>query len=358
MQALFKKAWFINLLHSDVYMDYSRDPALFRRQTIEKITQNNVTTIVIDEIQRLPELLNEVHGLMEQFKHIQFGLTGSSARKLKQKGANLLAGRAIQRSLFPLCYSEIQVDFDLATCLQFGTLPPVYTADKSEKIDILSTYVGTYLKEEIQQEGLVRNAGAFLRFLDLVGLECGEITNFANVSRECQIPQRTVESYYTILEDTLVGFRLFPWVKSIRKRLVTHPKFYLFDTGVTNALTKRLTSEPDPREFGRLFEQWCILEAHRMAHYNRSEASFYYWRTHHGSEVDLIVEKHGKLVAAFEFKTSKTVGTPHLSGLGTFREENPATPCYLVGLAEDNYAIGEFAIVGWRRYLSILEELL
>ncbi|OGR05065.1 MAG: hypothetical protein A2511_05720, partial [Deltaproteobacteria bacterium RIFOXYD12_FULL_50_9] len=285
--------WTLNLLHGEEYARYAKHPAQYRLDAAEKIRTLNTRRFILDEVQRIPELLNEVHALMEEYPDRQFILLGSSARKLKRGGANLLAGRAVQRLLFPFTVAELGEHFNLDDALRFGTLPPLLGQSAVEKQDTLMAYTQTYLREEIQMEGLVRNLGGFYRFLEMAAAAVGELLNFSNIARECRLPIRTVQSYYEILEDTLIGFRLLPWLKSGRKRLVAHPKFYFFDTGVTNAINRRLAAPPDPRLAGRLFEQFIVLELHRHLHYGRSETRIFFWRTNTGSEVDLVLERHG-----------------------------------------------------------------
>ena len=352
-----KEVWKIDLLLSEPFLKYSRDPSLFRRETLEKVRHERIKTIFIDEIQRLPALLNEIQFLMVK-SDCQFILTGSSARKLRRGGANLLAGRAVERRLYPFVYEEIKDDFRLDDALLFGTLPAVFGKKREEKSDILSAYVNMYLREEIQTEGIVRNLGAFSRFLDLAASQFGELVSFSAIGRECHLPVRTVQSYYEILEDTLIGFRLESWQRSLRKRLVAHPKFYFFDLGVTNAINRQLGAIPAHDLRGRLFEQFIVLESYRMVHYRRSESRLYFWRTNHGAEVDLLLERHGKIIAAFEIKHTAAVSGAHLSGLRAFREEHPKVPCAVISLAENAYEIDKIKILPWMRYLKDLEKLL
>ncbi|MBI4309998.1 MAG: ATP-binding protein [Candidatus Omnitrophica bacterium] len=352
-----KSVWKINLLLNDVFFPYSKDPALFRRQAEEKILHEGIKIIFIDEIQRLPLLLNEIQFLMGEFKECQFILTGSSARKLKRGGANLLAGRAVERRLFPLVFQEMKPS-KLEDVLRFGSLPALCGKNDKEKTDILSTYAHVYLREEIQSEGIVRNLGAFSKFLDMSAGQCAELVSFSSVARECHLPVRTVQSYYQILEDTLIGFRLEPWHKSVRKRLVSHPKFYFFDTGITNAINKRLTGSLDRERLGRLFEQFIVLETYRMAHYLRSEVNIYFWRTNHGAEVDLIMEKHGKIKHAFEIKFSDNISGAHLSGLRAFREEHPQVPCSVICTAPHAYELDRVKILPWNKYLEKISNVL
>jgi uncharacterized protein len=352
----FRKAvWKIDLLQTDQFLKYSKYPDLFRKEALEKIQQEKTKWIFVDEIQRIPQLLNEVHFLIEH-TDLQFLLTGSSARKLRRGGVNLLAGRAVQRRLYPFVYPEIEKDFSLSEVLRFGTLPAVYGRPRDEKMDILRAYTETYLKEEIQVESLVRNLGGFSRFLDLASSQFGELVSFSAISRECRVPIRTVQSYYEILEDTLIGLRLEPWKKSLRKRMVSHPKFYLFDLGVTNSLTRQLTASFDPIRTGRLFEQFIILETYRMLNYLQSEAALYFWRTNHGAEVDLIIEKHGKLIGAFEIKSLTRISGAHFSGLRAFREEYPDIPLHVISMVEHPYRQEEILILPWQHYLKNLTD--
>ena len=341
------------MLLSDLFLRYSKYPDVFRREAIKKISEEKITTVFLDEIQRVPMLLNEVHYLMQQYD-CQFILTGSSARKLKRGGANLLAGRAVQHRLFPFVFLEIESQFEIDDVLLFGTLPAIFGRSPKEKKDILTTYVHTYLKEEIKSEGIVRNLGGFSRFLDIAASQFGELVNFSNIARECQLPVRSVQSYYEILEDTLIGFRLEPWRKSIRRRLSAHPKFYLFDNGVTNALNRHLSEPPDPFTKGRLFEQWIILETIYSLHYRSSEVQPFFWRTNHGAEVDLMLVKHNKIIAAIEIKLTPIITNAHLTGLRSFREDNQDVPCYVVCSTVEPYELERIKIISWREYITLI----
>jgi predicted AAA+ superfamily ATPase len=352
-----KSLWKRDLLLSDQYLQYSKYPELFRREALEKIGKEGVKRIFIDEIQRVPLLLNEIHHLIEE-TGCQFLLTGSSARKLRREGVNLLAGRAVQRRLFPFVYAEIASNFSLEEVLRFGSLPAVFGQEQEVKIDILKSYAEIYLKEEIQFEGLTRNLGNFSRFLDLAASQSGELLSYATIGRECQVAPRTVQSYYEILEDTLIAFRMNPWRKSLRQRLVSHPKFYLFDLGVINALNRQLTAPPDAVRLGRLFEHFIVLETHRLQQYLQSEAALYFWKTNHGAEVDLIIEKNGAPIRAFEIKSSPRIAGPHLSGLRSFRKDFPKVPLGVICRAENPYRIDEIQVLPWKTYLEELPEIL
>lgn len=349
--------WTINLLLNEVFAKYSKYPELFHKEALHKIEKQGIKTIFIDEIQKIPALLNEVQFLMDQ-KKTQFILTGSSARKLRKGGANLLGGRALERFLFPFVYFEIEKDFELEDILRFGSLPSIYGNNEQEKIDLLTAYTSTYLREEIQAEGIVRNLGGFSRFLDIVASQFTELVSFSNIGRECQLSTRTVQSYYEILEDTLVGFRLDPWRKSLRKRLSGHPKFYLFDLGVTNAINRHLGTPPDNVLRGRLFEQFIIGETYRILKYIQGEARLYYWRTNTGAEIDLVIEKQGKLCAAFEIKAKKEIGGNDLSSFRSFCADNPEVPCFLICEANEPYRDGTIEVLPWSNFLKRLPDFL
>lgn len=228
---------YINLLPQKDFLNYLWDSGLFRQELLAHKQKHKNFTCVVDEIQKIPGLLDEVHDLIES-EGIRFILTGSSARKLKRGAANLLAGRANTYYLHPCVVTELGKNFNLEKALRKGCLPYLWSHNltESEKNEFLKSYTDTYLREEIQAEGVVRSIGPFPRFIDVAANNDGEIVNFSNVARKCAVSIKTVQEYYQILGDTFIAWRLDPWVKSIRKRLVAHPKYYLFDTGVTNAI--------------------------------------------------------------------------------------------------------------------------
>lgn len=346
------ESWFVNLLENDTYFRYLRDPAQFRRESLEKIGKG-VQWIVLDEVQRIPPLLDEVHNLMESTP-ARFILSGSSARKLKRGGANLLGGRALKRLMHPFTVRELGAHFSLDEALRFGTLPPILGLTSRDAAQILNAYVELYLREEIQLEGLVRNLGGFTRLLDYVAAYCGEIVNYSSLAKETGLPIKTVQSYFEVLEDTLIAIRLPAWTRSPLKRLVCHPKFYLFDNGVTNALTHSLSSMVDPVRRGRLFEQFMIQETRRILDIAGADYSLYFWRTNNGAEVDLLIELNGALWAAVEFKSRLTVSSADCSGLRSFRSDNPDTPCWIACGAPEGYRIDFVEVLPWAEYLARL----
>ena len=354
--ALPPDAWSVDLLHTRDTLRYLRDPGLFHAEAQAHI-ERGTGTIFIDEVQKVPGLLDEVHALMERFG-TRFLLTGSSARKLVRGGANMLAGRAAIRHLHPLTFQEIGPQFDLGRALLYGTLPPVVTAADEAATDILRSYGDTYLREEIQAEAVVRNLGGFARFLDIAAAQSGDILNYSAVGRDAGLATRTVQEYFQILEDTLLGFRLDAWRNSPRARLLGHPRFYLFDTGVTNALARRLTAGEDRAALGRMFEQWVVLETLRWIDYHQDEARMFYWRTNGGAEVDILIEKHGSLRAAIEVKHRPNVGSADTSGLRSFAEAHPGVPRAVVCTAPEELKIGETLVLPYARYFERLGEWL
>jgi len=355
IQQLFtKKVYSINLLLNDQFFKYSKQPSLLRYEVEKKLKTKKIETVFIDEIQRIPILLNEVQYLLDNYR-IKFILTGSSCRKLKRGGANLLGGRAVQRFLFPFIWNEIKEYMNLQEILHFGSLPYIFNQKSvPDKKDVLKSYCDVYLREEIQAESIVRNLGSFSRFLDMATSQFGEIISLSNIARESQLPIMTVKSYYEILEDTLLGFKLEPWRKSIRKRLAAHPKFYLFDNGVTNAINKYLDSISDPFLQGRLFEQFIIQETYRSLSYAQSETQMFFWQTNTGAEVDLLLVKNKTIKAAIEIKKSKTIAGAHLSGLRSFRAENKRVPCYIVCNCDQPYTLEKVEIINWQNYLQTI----
>jgi predicted AAA+ superfamily ATPase len=365
----------VNLLHRDRFLQLSKDPSLLRREVEAWLAQrpNTRQVLFIDEIQRLPVLLDEIHDLIERFKNLQVILTGSSARKLKRGGVNLGGGRLLENHLFPLTVDELGAAFHLESVLRFGTLPSLFVTEAedgtlhvrrrndAECRDILRAYVSLYLKEEVQEEALTRNIGDFSRFLDVAAAQNGEVLNVSNIARECAVDRKTVSAYFSIVEDTLLGFPLLPWRKSIRKRLSVHPKFYFFDLGVVNALTQSLTDTIHPQLRGRFFEHFLILETYRLSVYRKSEAGLFYWRTNTGAEVDLVIAKHGQPIAACEFKSGRSAVHGSFSGLASFAVDYPDVPRYVVAELERPQLVGQtlpVRIIPWREYCQMLHDLL
>jgi len=346
---------YIDLLPQRTFLNYAKNPGRLQEEVEAHRQRHDPFTCVIDEVQKLPALLDEVHGLIES-TGLTFILTGSSARKLRRGGSNLLAGRAYTYRLFPLTFTELGDAFDLDRALRVGTLPPVWTGKEPDWREFLRAYTETYLREEVAAEGLVRNIGPFSQFLDIAAANDGEIVNFTNIARECAVSVKTAQQYYQILEETFLAIRLPAWRKSPRKRLVSHPRYYLFDPGVTNALAHTLGRELNPRLRGRRFEQLVIGQTMAAIHYLRLDYQLYYWRTHHGAEVDLLLCRGEQVVAAVEIKSARNIVKEGLEGVASFRSDYPETPVYVLGDRQRRRLLADnVTVVSWDHFLR--EEL-
>jgi predicted AAA+ superfamily ATPase len=309
LKSLFKGS---SLLWIDLLQ--AENEELFRREPDQLsflIESKKPKKVVIDEIQKIPRLLDVVHYEIEKNPEIQFILTGSSARKLKRGGANLLAGRAFEYFLFPLTASELGSDFDLQEALQFGTLPKLlHLKSKDEKNEYLRTYSRTYLKEEILQEQIIRNIDPFQNFLEIAAQSNGKILSYSKIGRDVGVDDKTVKNYFSILADTYIGFFLESFHRSIRKRQRESPKFYFFDLGIKRALerTLRLEVPPNSYTYGEAFESWIVQECFRMNEYKKADFRFSYLRTQAGVEVDMVIERPGKKDFLLEIKSSRRIG--------------------------------------------------
>jgi predicted AAA+ superfamily ATPase len=317
-QQIADSASIIDLLDSRLFLRLSSAP----HDLEELIDAQSSDLIVIDEIQRIPELLNEVHRLIEDRK-IRFLLTGSSARKLKRGQANLLAGRVWEARLFPLTWKEIP-EFNLERYLRYGGLPAVYLSENPE--EELDAYVNTYLKEEIMAEGLIRNLPPFARFLKSISLGNGEVVNFTKLGNDCQVAASTVREYISLLEDTLVGSLLPAWTKSRKRKAIKSGKFYFFDPGITHTLSGTQTLDRNSDLYGRSFEQFIGMEIRAYLNYHRKKLPLSYWRSTHGHEVDFLI---GEKVA-IEVKSSKRVTSTDYKGLKALAEEDIFSDLFLV----------------------------
>lgn len=282
--------------------------------------------IILDEVQKTPSILDEVHRLIETY-HYKFILTGSSARKLKQKGVNLLAGRARTYHLYPLIASELGDAFDLKKYLLTGGLPEAYlSADANE---FLHSYISTYLYEEIMQESLIRNLEGFARFLQSASLAQGCVLNMSAVARDCAVKQKTVISYFSILNDLLMSFHLPAFVRRAKRRLVQHPKFYLFDVGVYRILRPRGLLDSEDEIDGAALETLFLQHLYAMNDYYQMGYQISYWRTSDGKEVDFILYGE-KGFFAFEIKRASKIHISDLNGLKAFQKDYPEAKCYMI----------------------------
>ena len=318
----FPDTTYFDLLDTNVRRRLQQRPVLLYETLKDKPTG---TLVVIDEIPEVPELLNEVHRLIVE-RQLVFILCGSSARKLKRKGHNTLGGRALPVYLYPLVSAEIP-DFDIDRAVNYGTIPPHYLARNPWRL--LAAYIDVYLKEEIKEEALVRNLDAFQRFLEVAALTDGEIINNNNIAQECGVHATTVSSYFDILEDTLIGYRIPAYTKVMKRRLVQAPRFYYFDVGVANYLLHRKDLVRGSADYGHAFEHLVVQELVAYMHYRHCEEKLSYWRTYTGVEVDIIV---GDARIAIEVKSTEEVQNRHIKNLKVFAEEHPDSKLMIVSL--------------------------
>jgi predicted AAA+ superfamily ATPase len=312
----------IDLLDPRTEARYSLDPGLLK-QEIEATPAGSQLWVVIDEVQKVPDLLDIAHWAIHKKKAL-FCLTGSSARKLKRGAANLLAGRAFDLRLHPLTSRELGADFQLEQSLRFGSLPGLFSIQKdSDKERFLDSYIQTYLREEIQLEQIVRNVTRFRRFLSFAGQMNTKVLNFSKISDISGVDDKSVNRYFEILEDTLVGLLLEPFDRSIRARQSQKPKFYLFDTGVACQMREDFSGRLSPSTslFGDLFEQWVILECHRLRDYLETRDQFLYLRTKDDSEIDLIIERRGIAPMLIEIKSSTRITDSDLRHLKSLSKD-------------------------------------
>ena len=358
-----------DLLKSRTFLTYSNNPDIMRNEITYKLKdlkKGEILNVFIDEIPKLTILLDEVHSLIEEYKgNIRFILSGSSARKLKRGGANLLAGRAIELFLYPFSILELETKtIPLSFFTKFGFIPVVVSNHSSPEIaaDILYTYVDTYLKEEVKAEAIVRNTSAFSKFLELAAYENTQRTNFKNISRETGTSEKTVAQYYQILEDTLIGKKLYSYKKSLRKQIIESPKFYFFDNGIVSALTNIIEVDISkvPRLYGTLFESLVINEVLKVGYNLRKHWKYYYYATKGGVEVDLIIEKNPFEILAIEIKSSKKITKQHIRGLRSLADslpDNIEIKSFLVADIEHSFLSGDIEVLPLNEMLKKLIEM-
>ncbi|MDR0738391.1 MAG: ATP-binding protein [Prevotellaceae bacterium] len=344
LKQLFPDAlWFDLLLTSD-YKRLLKNPGLIRAMVA---ANPSISLIVIDEIQRLPELLNEIHWLIAN-KNIRFIMSGSSPRKILRSGANLLGGRALRYELYPLTSSEIP-GFDLLKALNNGLLPKHYDTANAKRL--LSAYISSYLRDEIAAEAQLRNVAVFSRFLEIAALTNGEIINYSNVAADTGVSVPTVKAYFQILEDTLLGRYLPAFQKRPKRRIILAPKFYLFDVGIVNTLLNRGQIEPGTELFGKSFEHFIYEEIYAHSRYSALNYPLTYWRTTSQLEIDFVLGDHE---VAIEVKSTNDVQSRHLKGLKAFAEEYPVKK--LIIISNDPYPrkVDNVLILPWQTFLQQL----
>lgn len=330
---------FYSLLDSQTYLMLSQN-----LKWIEQTLRPDTTIVVIDEIQKLPELLDEIHLMIEKY-NVRFLMTGSSTRSLRRGGVNLLGGRARSRTLHPLTYSELGTHFDLLRALSRGLIPSIYFSDSPQ--EDLAAYCGDYLKEEISSEALVRNIPSFSRFLEVAALCNGQIINYTNISNDARVPQSTVQNYFQILIDTLIGFEVPAWKKTIKRKPIQTSKFYFFDVGVARYLQHQHTLAVKSPEFGSALEHYIAHEIKSWVDLSGT-GTLHYWRTTSGYEVDFIVNES----IAIEVKAKDTISSKDLKGLLALKEESNLDDYIVVSLETVAREVDGVRILPWQVFLS------
>jgi predicted AAA+ superfamily ATPase len=344
LKALYPDALCFDLLLSSEYERFQRNPSLLR----EIIQATNVTgPVIVDEIQRMPSLLNEIHWLIENEK-IQFILSGSSPRKILRSGGNLLGGRAIRYELYPLIYPEIP-GFDLLNALNNGLLPRHYLTSSPQKL--LSAYIGNYLRDEIMAEAKIRNISSFSRFLEMAAFSNGEIVNYSNIASDCGVSAPTIKEYFHILEDTMTGRFLPSFQKKPKRRVIHSSKFYYFDVGIANYLLKRGHLEFGSESFGKAFEHFIYQEIYAHSNYSGLNYPMSYWRTASQLEVDFVLGDHE---VAVEVKSTNMANLRHLKGLKSFADEYTVKKTILVSNDPLPRKIDNVLVLPWKIFLEQL----
>lgn len=348
LRLLFPDSPVFDLLKTDLFLEFSRSPSILRERLFAMGERALAHPVILDEVQKVPQLLDEVHHLIED-QGMRFILCGSSARKLKRGKANLLGGRAWRLALHPLSSAELG-EFDLLTVLNRGLLPSHYLSSKYRRS--LKAYCQDYLKEEVFEEGLTRNVPAFSRFFEAMAHSHGELTNYSNIARDCGVDSKTVREYYQILIDTLLGYRVDPWKRRQDRQTITRAsKFYLFDVGVAGALAGRRLDAPGGELFGKAFEHFILMELVAHSSYSELDYPIRFWRTKSGLEVDFIL---GEGDVAVEVKGTSRVDSTSLRGLRRFVSDyRPRYACVVCNEAEER-VVGDLHIVPYEIFLRRL----
>jgi len=329
VQSQFPSALFVDLLKASTYNSLTAQP-----DRLERMIQDGFQDwVVIDEIQKIPPLLDEVHRLIEK-RGLRFILTGSSSRKLRRGGVNLLGGRALTLRIYPLTAAELKNDFDLSRALDHGLIPLAYTAEDAR--DFLDSYVQVYLQEEISQEGLIRNIGSFTRFLESASFSQGSTLNVSTVARDCAVPRKTVEGYFDILDDLHIGYRIPVFQKRAKRKTLAHPKFYFFDAGLFRALRPVGPLEAHGETTGPALETLVLQELIALNAYLRKRYSIHYWRSAHNAEVDFILYGE-KAFFAIEVTGASRIREGDVAGLKAFLKEYPDAGAFLLYAGNETY---------------------
>jgi uncharacterized protein len=344
LKKTYSDSLYIDLLLSQEFRRYLDSPEQFRQRCIAS-HQNK--PVIVDEIQKLPELLNEIHWLIDNEK-ISFILSGSSPRKILRKNENLLGGRALRFELYPLTYIEIP-NFDILKAFNNGLMPKIYDSGNADVL--LEAYIGSYLEDEIIAETKIRNAEIFSRFLTKAAFANGEFVNYTNIAQDCGVASSTVKEYYQILEETLIGSYVQSFQKKPKRRVVLSPKFYFFDIGVANYLLKRRNIEWGSTEAGHTFEHFIYLELKAYAQYSGKKFPIQYWHTSSHQEVDFILGDHE---CAIEVKATDNVQNRHFKGLKAFSEEYSVKNKIIVSNDPFVRQAGDIMVYPWKVFLEKL----
>jgi len=344
-----KNELIVDLLEPDVYRRYKARP----ERLIELINGNpDKRIVIIDEVQKAPELLDVVHSLIEEYPKLQCILTGSSARKIRQSGVNLLGGRALVRSLHPFIASELKREFDLTEAIHIGLIPLVVSSHNPE--DTLNAYIILYMKEEIQMEGLVRNIGNFARFLEVISFSHGTILNISNVARECEVERKTVHGFIEVLYDLLMAYSLPVFTKRAKRAVVKHPKFYFYDTGVFRTLRPSGALDHPAEIDGAALEGLVAQHLRAWIDYSHSSCKLYYWRTKAGTEVDFVI--YGKeCFWAVEVKNTRKLRRNELRPLKTFHQDYPECQPIFVYRGNERLLIDNILCIPCESFLKGIE---
>ena len=339
-----------DFLKTDLFMEMTKNPSLLRERLLAKDESELKNPIILDEVQKIPQLLNEVHWLIEN-KGLRFVLCGSSARKLRKGHANLLGGRAWRYELFPLVTREIE-NFHLLRALNHGLIPSHYLQDSEDCKKSLEAYVHDYLREEVFAEGLTRNIPAFSRFFDAFGYSHGELTNYCNIASDCGVDSKTVKEYYQILIDTLLAVRIEPYKTRQSRNVITKAsKYYMFDVGVAGYMTKRHLAEPRGAEFGKAFEHFLLMEMVAYKSYSKKDFLINFWRTKSGIEVDFVL---GQGEVAIEVKGASRLDKRDMNGVETFCKLNSTKKSIVVCNEKEKRVHGKIEILPWEIFLHQL----
>lgn len=348
LKKAYSNSLYFDFLKTDLALELIKRPSLLRERLLAVSNEDLKSPIILDEVQKVPQILDEVHWLIEN-RNLSFILCGSSARKLKRGQANLLGGRAWRYELFPFVSAELK-EIDLRRALNHGMIPDHYLKENYKKS--LQGYVQDYLKEEVFGEGLIRNIPAFARFFDAVGYSHGEMLNYSNIARDCGVDAKTVKEYFQILADTLMGRFVEPFKKRQSRQVITRaPKFYLFDVGVAGALTRRHIPEERGAQFGKAFEHFIFMEIAAYSSYSELGFPIRYWRTKTGYEVDFIL---GDGEVAVEVKSSNKVSRKDMRPLLVFSEEFHPRQATIVCNESEERQSGKVKIIPWALFLKRL----